>query len=365
MCMCDQHLTRRDVMRGAVAISTVAVAGGLELALPESALAAVPEPRIYSTGEWGARSPRSLSVLSKKPSYIVVHHTATSNGTATTQAAAFSLARSIQNYHMNSNGWSDTGQQFTVSRGGYAMEGRHQSLSRLRSGTSFMQGAHVGAGTVNSSSIGIENEGIYTSVAPPAALYNRLVELCAYICDKYGIASNQIFGHRDFMATACPGNVLYSRLPQLRTDVAAKRAASGGSTYSAIVDNTTSGRFTASSNWGTSTWSGQRYGSNYRYATPISASDVAWYKFNLPTTRSYHVDAWWAADPGYNNKTGFVIVTSSGNQSVVKSQRTNGGKWNNLGTFTLAAGDRNVVAVSRWTSGTGYVIADAIRIRSA
>ena len=82
-----------------------------------------------------------MSVLSYRPSYIAIHHTATSNGTATTQSAAFSLARSIQNYHMDSNGWSDTGQQFTVSRGGYAMEGRHQSLTQLRGGTSFMRGA--------------------------------------------------------------------------------------------------------------------------------------------------------------------------------------------------------------------------------
>ncbi len=104
MCMCDRHLSRRDVMRGAMAFGTVAVAGGLELALPKTAVAAVPEPRIYSTSEWGARAPRPLTVLNKKPTYIVVHHTATSNGTATTQSAAFSLARSIQNYHMDSNG---------------------------------------------------------------------------------------------------------------------------------------------------------------------------------------------------------------------------------------------------------------------
>jgi hypothetical protein len=344
-----------------MAFGTVAVAGGLPLALPESALAAVPEPRIYSTSEWGARAPEPLTVLNYQPSYIVVHHTATSNGTATTQAAAFSLARSIQNYHMDNNGWSDTGQQFTVSRGGYAMEGRHQSLSRLRGGSSFMRGAHVGAGNVNAESIGIENEGLYTSVSPPNALYNKLVDLCAYICDKYTIPSSQIFGHRDFMATACPGNVLYGMLPQLRSDVAAARA---GGAYSTTVDNTTAGRFTASGNWGTSSWNSQKHGADYRFANPVLASDAAWFKVNIPTTRSYLVDAWWPADAGYNNSTPFVIAASGGNQTVVRSQRVNGGQWNNLGTFTLAAGDYNAVAVSRWTSGAGYVIADAVRIRT-
>jgi N-acetylmuramoyl-L-alanine amidase CwlA len=362
MCMCDRHLTRRELMRGAAAAGTVALAGGFQLVLPKSALAAVPEPRIYSTSEWGARGVSGLTVRSYQPSYIVIHHTATGNGTATTQSAAFSLARSIQNYHMDNNGWSDTGQQFTVSRGGYAMEGRHQSLSRLRGGTSFMQGAHVGAGNVNAESIGIENEGLYTSVTPPAALYNKLVDLCAYICDKYTIASSQIFGHRDFMATACPGNVLYGMLPELRSDVAAARA--GGSSYTTTVDNESASRFTASGNWGTSSFSSQRHGANYRFANPVLASDSAWFKVNIPTTRSYLVDAWWAANAGYNDSTPFVIAASGGNQTVVRSQRVNGGQWNNLGSFNLAAGDYNVVGVSRWTSGTGYVIADAVRVRT-
>lgn len=362
MCMRDRELSRREMMRGALALGTVAVAGGgLGLLTPSIALAAVPEGTIYDTSQWAARAASSaVTVLNYKPSYIVIHHTATSNSTATTQSAAFSLARSIQNYHMDVNGWIDTGQQFTVSRGGYAMEGRHRSLERLRLGTSFVRGAHVGAGNVNSESIGIENEGTYTSATPPTALYSRLVDLCAYICDKYSLAATQIFGHRDFMATQCPGDVLYSMLPQLRTDVATKLA-----TFSAIVDNTTSGRFAASANWAASTWSGQKYGADYRYADPYTGgSDSAWYKVNIPSTGSYKVDAWHPADAGYNSATPYIVVTSSGNQTVVLDQRGNGGAWRNLGTFNLAAGDYNVVGISRWTNGTGYVIADAIRVRT-
>jgi hypothetical protein len=362
MCLCHPELNRRDVMRGAVGLGAAALAGGVELFRAMPAMGAVPAPTIHSTAAWGARPASSaVSVLNFRPSYIVIHHTATSNGTATTQAAAFSLARGIQNHHMDTNGWIDTGQQFTVSRGGHAMEGRHRSLERLNLGNSFVRGAHVGAGNVNSESIGIENEGLYTSVTPPAALYNKLVDLCAYICDKYNIPSSQIFGHRDFMATACPGNVLYGMLPELRSDVAAARA---GGSFTAIVDNETAGRFTASGNWGTSSFSSQRHGANYRFADPTPASDAAWFKVNIPTTRSYLVDAWHAANAGYNNLAPYVIVTSSGNQTVHLNQQTGGGQWRNLGTFNLSAGDYNVVGVSRWTSGTGYVIADAIRVRT-
>jgi len=360
--MCNYPISRRELMQGAAVLGVGAASGGLHLAVPTEAFGAVPNPGIHSTSAWGARAPGALTVLNYKPTFIVVHHTATSNSTATTQAAAFSLARGIQNYHMDNNGWADTGQQFTVSRGGYAMEGRHQSLTRLNGGTTFMRGAHVGAGTVNSNSIGIENEGLYTTVTPPTALYNKLVDLCAYICDRYGIAASKIYGHRDYMATACPGNVLYSKLPQLRTDVAAKL--SGGTPFSTIVDNATSGRFTASGNWGTSSWSSQRYGANYRYANPVLASDAAWFKVNIPSSGNYLVDCWYPADAGYNNATPYVIAASGGNQTVVVNQRTNGGAWRNLGTFNITAGDKNVVGVSRWTSGTGYVIADAIRVRN-
>jgi hypothetical protein len=363
MCMCDRSMNRREMLRGSMALGTAAVVGGFELTRATPGWAAVPNPGISGTSTWGARAPSSaVTVLSNKPSYIVIHHTATSNSTATTQSAAFSLARSIQNYHMDSNGWIDTGQQFTVSRGGYAMEGRHRSLERLNLGSGMVRGAHVGAGNVNSESIGIENEGLYTTATPPTALYNKLVDLCAYICDKYGLPANQIFGHRDFMATACPGNVLYGMLPGLRSDVAAKLA---GGSYSTIVDNATAGRFTASANWGTSTWSTDKYGADYRYANPVLASDSAWFKVNIPSTGNYFVDVRYPADPGYNSATPHVVVTSSGNQTVIVNQTANGGAWRNLGTFNLSAGDYNVVGVSRWTSSTGYVIADAVRVRNS
>ncbi|HEX6682010.1 MAG TPA: metallophosphoesterase [Candidatus Limnocylindrales bacterium] len=136
--------------------------------------------------------------------------------------------------------------------------------------------------------------------------------------------------------------------------------------WSAIVDNTTAGGFTASANWGTSTYSTQRYGTNYRFATPNTvASDVAWYSVNIPETANYQVSVWYPDDPGYNDSTPFHIVTPSGNQVVRVNQRANGGRWVSLGSFTLAAGTGNKVGVSRWTAGTGYVIADAVRITRA
>jgi len=133
--------------------------------------------------------------------------------------------------------------------------------------------------------------------------------------------------------------------------------------WSATVDNTTAGRFTASASWGTSSYSSQRFGTDYRFATPnTTTSDPAWYKVNIPQTAAYEVSVWYPANSGYNDSTPYVVVTTTGNRTVRVNQRVNGGRWVSLGVFTLAAGDGDKVGVSRWTSGTGYVIADAVRI---
>ncbi|NUR72364.1 MAG: hypothetical protein HOU81_16235 [Hamadaea sp.] len=132
--------------------------------------------------------------------------------------------------------------------------------------------------------------------------------------------------------------------------------------YSTIVDNATAGRFTASANWATSTYSTQRYGADYRYANPVLASDAAWFKVNIPAAGNYKVETWYPAVAGYNTATPFVVAAAGGNQTIVVDQSTGGGAWRSLGTFALAAGDYNVVGVSRWTSAAGYVIADAVRV---
>ncbi|HEU4326269.1 MAG TPA: N-acetylmuramoyl-L-alanine amidase [Roseiflexaceae bacterium] len=211
---------RRALLRGAVAAGISVLVGGIELRMAAPVEAAVASPSVASCTTWGAQAPREpITVLASKPNKIIIHHTDTSNTASTTQSQAYTLARNIQQWHFN-RGWIDTGQHFTVSRGGYVMEGRHRSLEVLQGGRSHVRSAHCDG--QNDVAIGIENEGNFMSTLPPAALYNQLVALCAFICQQYGIASSQIYGHRDFNATLCPGDQLYARLPQLRADVAAR-----------------------------------------------------------------------------------------------------------------------------------------------
>lgn len=210
----EVRVARRAVLAGGLAVSAVGFAG-----LPAgAAVRSSAAPSISSTSDWKARDASgSIEVLDSKPTKIIVHHTATPNSDDTSQSHAFELSRQIQDFHMDSNGWSDTGQNFTNSRGGHLMEGRHKSLSALKGGSQHVKGAH--AGEQNSVALGIENEGTYTSASVPGSLWDSLVSLCSYMVSQYGIEPGAIYGHRDYMSTECPGDVLYKRLPELRESV--------------------------------------------------------------------------------------------------------------------------------------------------
>ncbi|WP_254715856.1 peptidoglycan recognition family protein [Actinomadura sp. NAK00032] len=178
-------------------------------------------PHIYTRAQWNARPPRRpAKVLKRAPDHIIVHHTATANTSDVSLSHAFSLSRYIQNFHMNKNGWDDTGQQLTISRGGIVMEGRNRSLKAIRAGD-----LAVGAQVLhhNQHTLGIENEGTYTSRAVPGKLWGSLLEVCVWLCRQYNLDPAQaIVGHRDYNNTSCPGDRLYARLPELRRAVAAR-----------------------------------------------------------------------------------------------------------------------------------------------
>ncbi|MDA0562983.1 peptidoglycan recognition protein family protein [Streptomonospora sp. S1-112] len=190
-----------------------------------SAASASARPWVYTREHWLARPPvQPAQILRHAPSYIVVHHTASENSTDHSRAHAFDLSRTIQDLHMDTNGWDDTGQQLTISRGGHIMEGRNESLNAIDQGMHVM-GAHTAS--YNDVAVGIENEGTYITEEPTAALWDSLVETCAWLCATYALPVAAITGHRDFNATICPGDRLYAMLPQLREEVGARLAAAG------------------------------------------------------------------------------------------------------------------------------------------
>lgn len=203
---------RRAVLAGAAA--AVVTAGTAVGATPALALAG---PVVHPTTAWGARPVRNTWTPGR-PTGLVIHHMASPNTAASSLSHAFALARRCQADHMDRAGFDDSGQHFTVTRGGHCLEGRTGSLAALRAGDAYVKGAHVGG--ANTGRIGIECEGTYTSALPTGAQYRALVQLAAHLCRRYRIDPAAITGHRDHGATACPGEAFHAHLATLRRDVA-------------------------------------------------------------------------------------------------------------------------------------------------
>ena len=215
----------------------------------------------------------------------------------------------------------------------------------------------------NQTSIGIEHEGY---VSDPKwftdAMYRSSAKLSAYLCKKYGIPIDRshIIGHNEVpnATHTDPGsNWNWTKYMEYVRSYSGAAAA-----YAQTVDNATAGRFLAGSNWATSSYSAQRYGANYRALKPGPTFNPASFKIKVPARGAYDVYGWWPADTGYNDRTRFRIYTANGWANKDVSQRTNGGKWVLLGRYTLNAGDAHWVQVSNQSAGTGYIIANAVRI---
>ncbi len=225
---------------------------------------------------------------------------------------------------------------------------------------------HAGNWNYNQHSIGIEHEGYVNNPKWfTNAMYHSSARLVAHLCRKYHIPINRkhIIGHYQVPGSdhTDPGRYWnwhkYMRLIRHYAGAHHRKLV-----YQQIVDNSSS-RFQASKHWGHSHWSKLRHGSGYRFARPKSVSDPAKFYMKVPRTARYAVYAWWPADSGYNSRAPIGVKTTSGFRWVHVNQRKNGGHWVRLGTFRMPKGKARRIMVSRWTSGKGLIIADAVMIR--
>lgn len=129
---------------------------------------------------------------------IVIHHTGNSVDDDLS-------AEQIHASH-KAQGWVGIGYHFVIRKDGTVELGRPD----------WAVGAH--AEGFNYCSIGIHACGNFNLAEPTEAQLNALPMLIADICEAYGlIASDSIvMGHRDLMATACPGDNLYKHLDEIR-----------------------------------------------------------------------------------------------------------------------------------------------------
>lgn len=124
-----------------------------------------------------------------------------------------------------------------------------------------------------------------------------------------------------------------------------------------IVDNLDDGAsFTGT--WGTSTWSPGFWGTNYHYHVAGAGTDTFTWTPAIATPGIYAVFARWTEDPSRAPDATYTIYHDGDTPTpVVKDQRSQGGEWVFLDTFSFDGIDDYVELVQ---SPNGYVIADAI-----
>lgn len=163
--------------------------------------------------QWGARTTYCSSTHT--PNRITIHHTVSPNDGGDMAARV----RQIQAYHIDTRGWCDIGYHFLVGQDGKVYEGRKEQLI----------GAHVGGHNTNNA--GVSFIGTFTQVPPAETMFDAGGRIVKALSDTYGIPldRNRVKGHREYKATACPGDQLYSRLQYL-IDVAQGISGGGSAT---------------------------------------------------------------------------------------------------------------------------------------
>lgn len=191
------------------------------------AISSAVESQIVPRAGWGCGpecAPRTPPIFAPV-THLIVHHSAGVN--QSTNWAA--VVRSIWVLHVQSNGWNDIGYNFLVDPEGVIYEGR--------AGGEGVIGAHFSA--VNTGTMGVCLIGTYSNQPPSASSRESLRRLLSWQAGKWkldpsgqtlhrasNLTLNVISGHRDAAlspnssgATECPGNALYSYLPEFRRQV--------------------------------------------------------------------------------------------------------------------------------------------------
>jgi hypothetical protein len=171
---------------------------------------------------------------------LTVHHTAGSNG----DPDPAGTVRAIYYYQCVTQGWGDIGYNLMIDEAGRVYEGRISgSDARPVYGPAgadgrpqMVIGGHVKE--YNVGNVGVCLMGTFTSRQPTAAAQDALARVLSSLAVtgrldvlstvRYSNPENgnrrtvqTISGHRDWAATACPGDRFYPTLPALRTYVSA------------------------------------------------------------------------------------------------------------------------------------------------
>lgn len=124
-----------------------------------------------------------------------------------------------------------------------------------------------------------------------------------------------------------------------------------------VIDNTDAG-FSTTGTWSPSSTVAGYWKGGYRYRAVNGGATATW----TPSVAAgqYEIYARWTSTSSRISDAQYTVNHASGSTTVTVDQRQNGGQWNLLGTFTVDA--NSSVVLSDISSGSGYVIADSIKL---
>lgn len=155
-------------------------------------IATLPVSMVSSTvTSWKPRGP------ARNWQSIVIHHTATPSGSV----------ESIHRVHQQrkdaaGNPWRGIGYHFVIGNGQGMEDGAVEPTFRWRG---QLEGAHAGVSRYNQRGVGVCLVGNFDEHPPTEAQLTSLKRLIAWLSQEYGISVQQVKGHGQLKATACPG----------------------------------------------------------------------------------------------------------------------------------------------------------------
>lgn len=216
---------------------------------PKRAFAVPTEPtrirgvRYFSRPAWGADESKRYKdgVVNSPEQYypfqtITVHHTDTPNGDSDPAATI----RAMYEYHAITLDWGDIGYHFLIDEEGNVYEGRYSGedgAPAFDEDGNLVTAFHTSG--FNSGNLGIALLGNLTDRGPSVAAKASLIRLIKALCRFKGLDPRArttfvnpvngvtkevpvISGHRDWLATECPGQTMYDLLDEVRKAAAAR-----------------------------------------------------------------------------------------------------------------------------------------------
>lgn len=163
-------------------------------------MAALPKNYVHRAA-WGAADPRSRPtvLLASRVDAIVYHYTAANSDEQADHKNCAGRVRGIQRFHQHTRGWNDIAYNYLTCKHGYIYEGR--GIENKSAATGFHNSHTLAVCFLGDDTV--ERDDV------TAAGRAALVEITRWIRQRRPAAS-QYKGHRDYMATSCPGNELYN-----------------------------------------------------------------------------------------------------------------------------------------------------------